>query len=831
MQSNRRLLIPALLAYLSFVIYGSLVPLDYTPKPWPDAIAGFVDMPLAPYTGYSRTDWATNILLFIPLAFLVMAVAAPARRAWAVALSLLLLPAAATLSAAIEFTQQFFPPRSTGLNDIIAETLGAAIGVGLWWWQGRRFDAAVRSWRRGHSLLSLTEQLFVAYACLLLLFNVLPLDLTISPVELYRKWSAGMLVLVPLTGPYDGIADMVYSVIVDSLVWVPAGALLVFGSSSLARRPVLAVFAAALLIETAQLFVFSRVTDTTDVLSATLGGTLGVALSRRFLAGGRGGQETRGAAPAPPMSAPWIALFAWGALLTLVFWFPFEISTERAFVAPRLAGFFELPLATLFYESEFHAATQLLRKTLWFAPLGVLLAWLRSTRRFARWRLADLFALALVAGFVVGIELGQVAMPGKVAISTDVLIQGFGVLLGYLVTRKLLRTRLAVESTAQSAPTPRSGPPPGTPLPGVAAATRPRQRPTAPGAVGMGTYALVLLACCVLVWLSTTSALAPYNLRELTEKFPPPIGAVGLMLAVVVAFAPFAWLGRRLIDTHRVGWFWLLAILVAHTLLLFVLLRIAVPLESLNDILGSVKPWRFAEPERLLRFAGLFLAIGSAIIGGVASWHALRSPSPDRILRPLLLAAGCFALGYWVVVIEASTDNLTELVRGSGSLAGTLALFAWLWLTALIAYVLVQAVQHRLGAGLVVPALLFGTGLGLLLLWVGFEPRLEKYGAEFSALQFLLSPDRSQYVQGLPLAGRALLMQLAITGLMTVAFLTTALRPAGTLPAGAIIDRRTSGRAGAGHSSWVTLRPLPTTRVDGNDHAPSTTPRQETRQP
>ena len=62
----------ALLAigYLVFVVYGSLVPLRYTPLPWDHALARFQEIPFLQLGIGSRADWVANLLLFIPLTFL-----------------------------------------------------------------------------------------------------------------------------------------------------------------------------------------------------------------------------------------------------------------------------------------------------------------------------------------------------------------------------------------------------------------------------------------------------------------------------------------------------------------------------------------------------------------------------------------------------------------------------------------------------------------------------------------------------------------------------------------------------------------------------------------
>ena len=55
--------------------------------------------------------------------------------------TLLVLSFCCFLAAVIEFLQNFFPARTVSLNDIIAETGGAGIGVVIWLSYGQRLTA------------------------------------------------------------------------------------------------------------------------------------------------------------------------------------------------------------------------------------------------------------------------------------------------------------------------------------------------------------------------------------------------------------------------------------------------------------------------------------------------------------------------------------------------------------------------------------------------------------------------------------------------------------------------------------------------------------------
>ncbi len=68
----RSLLWLAALVYTAFVIYGSLVPLEFRAMPWDEAVAKFGAIPFLKLGIGSRADWVANLLLFIPLTYLWM---------------------------------------------------------------------------------------------------------------------------------------------------------------------------------------------------------------------------------------------------------------------------------------------------------------------------------------------------------------------------------------------------------------------------------------------------------------------------------------------------------------------------------------------------------------------------------------------------------------------------------------------------------------------------------------------------------------------------------------------------------------------------------------
>jgi glycopeptide antibiotics resistance protein len=429
------------LAYLLFVIYGSLVPLDFRSMPLDTAIAAFRQIPWLQLGIGSRADWMANLLLFIPLAFMFTGALAHGRGfAARLTASLLVVAAGACLAMGIEFTQLYFPQRTVSQNDIAAETLGGMLGVGFWWLFGTRLLDGYAAWLHVREPAALSDRLAWAYVAFAFAYGVLPLDLTISAVEIYHKWNQGKLVLLPFSALPADPAQAAYELITDILLWLPPALLWAAGKRGLAPAWRLA-FAAALLLEVLQLFVFSRVSDISDLIAAALGAGAGALLGARL---GHGG-GTRPRMQADSGLARWLPLLlalAWLPVLMAVFWYPFDFRVEAGFARERLEFLSRVPFEIYYYGTEFRAITSVFHKLLFFMPLGALLAWWVSGLPWL-WRgYAAAAAMIAMIAAAFAIELGQVLLPGKYPDSTDWLLESLGGLLGYASFR-IVRARLS----------------------------------------------------------------------------------------------------------------------------------------------------------------------------------------------------------------------------------------------------------------------------------------------------------------------------------------------------------------------------------------------------
>ena len=189
--ASRRSTLVAFLAYLAFVVYGSLVPFEYRDHSLHQALQQFRDIAYLNLGVASRADWIANIVLYVPLAFLGCVWMLGMRRVSAFRrLGVILVFALCVgLAVAVEFTQIFFAPRTVSLNDLLAETLGTLGGIGLWIF-GRRqiadlWDAFTRGGRQ--SLVAAAA----AYGIIYVALSLFPYDFVLSGQELAWKLASG----------------------------------------------------------------------------------------------------------------------------------------------------------------------------------------------------------------------------------------------------------------------------------------------------------------------------------------------------------------------------------------------------------------------------------------------------------------------------------------------------------------------------------------------------------------------------------------------------------------------------------------------------------------
>ena len=183
-----------------FALYGSLVPLRIQPLSFHDAVEQYRTVVTSPLDFNDRSDWVSNILLFMPIGFFWMAVLCEwpsGFRALFVAVPLVLVcarsPQASSSCNCGYRRASLLARRHRRRNDRRGDGAGtlAAARIGADRMAARYFSAG----RPKQHLDSLLQAYFVGFA----IYAVMPLDVTISPNELAGKYRRGVM-LVPSAG-------------------------------------------------------------------------------------------------------------------------------------------------------------------------------------------------------------------------------------------------------------------------------------------------------------------------------------------------------------------------------------------------------------------------------------------------------------------------------------------------------------------------------------------------------------------------------------------------------------------------------------------------------
>ncbi len=366
----------------AFVVYGSLVPFHFHARPGRDAAADFRACMADRLLPQSRSDGLANFALGVPLGFALLG-ACPSRRGL---LAVPLLAGCVGLAAAVEFGQLYVPERTCAGSDVLAQGLGAAVGMGLWVAVGGRVTRFATLAANHPKAGGRAGRLLAAYLFVVAGVQLLPLDLSASPVDVYRKLRDGKATLRPFGEGVTG--DHVAKWLTLVGLFLPAGLLASRVSSLSGVEAVAGGFAVAGLTEAGQLLV-SRYASTTDVLVGGVGWLVGLVVGRARL----------------PASAAGVG---WFLVLAVVWWQPFDFSGGTA-------PFNWVPLADLLAADYLLAADTLVMRIVLFAPFGVLAG-------RAGWLVA--------AGVAVILEAGQCMTPGRYPSSTDVVLAAAGGWLG-----------------------------------------------------------------------------------------------------------------------------------------------------------------------------------------------------------------------------------------------------------------------------------------------------------------------------------------------------------------------------------------------------------------
>lgn len=771
--------------YLIFVIYGSWVPLNFTPISPSEAWDRFSHIRYLQLGIGSRADWVANILLFIPLAFLGIGIIWHRRNtAFNIIGSFIILAASISLCILIEYTQLYFPPRTVSLNDILAESLGAVIGITLWWLTGEKVKTWLNSWFQSQSKTDRIQRALHFYLVILFVYNVMPLDLTISPIELYHKWNEGRIMLIPFGFHFAEPSTLIYNLITDMLIWIPVPILLIISSPHRKLYAFNYTVLSALLIEIAQLFVYSRVTDITDIITAILGAGAGLWLAGKVINSLNRKTGSKRGEPNPPVTFILFggAVFVvWSLILAVIFWYPFNFRLEQVFIADRFASFLNAPFTSYYYGTEFRALTEVLHKVIFFTPLGIVLAVVvqnlenRSLAHTIKW-----LGFLLILAIATAIEMVQLALPDKFPNNTDIIIEVCGGIFGYWLLQfiqgrfnpvltpdqyesKNFSNPYALYTVNQSTAGQRKIKTPKTTLP---------QKTTGNSLTSILPWIAVV---AVILYATLKLPFVPYNVKELISGDIPWLNCIGLSVFLFWCFGFPIWFFDKIFYKPYPTPLHLFSGTSIHVLVACFLLLISAPTESLHDIVGSPILANIPHAvETYIRLTAL-LGILSLCLFGAAIISNTALGARKNILLYYLIGAGMtiilIPVYYWGIVLQAATDNLIELLPSEGRSWLTLLIIIYLILITAISAITASITTNRQWQKLVwlIPVLFISYPVGFWLLQTGTEQYIYKYGKVFSALQFLLSSDRDHYIEydtlqmKFYIAHSAFLITLAIT--------------------------------------------------------------------
>ena len=711
------------------IVYGSLFPFQFSLTPDREVIDDFL---VSWRTVSGRGDILGNIALFIPyglLAHVLVTLPGPGRRNVKYFVWVWLLVAAGS-----QLVQVFVPGRDPSIFDLYCNMAGAALGWGAW-----RFIPAKTA--SGLANVNLPQQVSLLLPLLWLASELIPFVPTIDfqayknslkPLFLYPHW-------------------LWYDTLLQASSWLVCFYLLErYSSLHLPLRRLLPGMIAVVLLK---IVIVKNTVSVTDLVAMGAALLLWVPLSKRDLR---------------PRSLAYVLLFS--VLVSSLFPFYFR-------VLPVDFGW--IPFSGFLRGSMLTNATALCEKLFVFGSMAFLVQ-----QHAGGWKTRSLliaFVLALVECMQIWIGSGTPEM-------TDPLL--------------FLGVAWLYSSMGKQGVVPQG--------PGRVNVSRSRESDVG-HTVGKNTLlsgdrksvAIIVAIYCVSAIAGLQLVLGmkgvPYNVRDIFGGRGDVFDFLFFCLALLSIGWGSAWLGRVLASTEKAS-FAIPVSLFKLIVVIYLFLWLSVTGESFRDILGAnVFDRRLEEGAvlgqsgvRIVRYFGIdtvrsvtdffepivrFAALLGPLLlmAGFAfavmqrrTWPA--SPqwsSSNRFIAASLWIFPWLYLGQLITFDLAATDNLSELVAtGNGWSAGG-GFYLYLLVLSLVslAAMLVWGFLRKSKALLVSLVLLLASlPVTWFLLNHGLEQNILKYGRTFSAVNFLLGPDRRGLISGSELFFRWSFVQAVFVG-------------------------------------------------------------------
>jgi len=424
--------------WLMFVVYGSLVPLDFQAVPPDVAWQRLVNAPMLRLGIESRADWVANGVLYFPVGLLTAAVFSGGRQGnssrWLAAV--LSVAFGTTLAVVVEFAQVFCPPRTVSRNDLLAEGVGTMLGALAAVWIAPRLRMLLDGFQVGG--IQLARRLAPAYALVYVGLAMFPFDLLLDLREWRDKlhgpsvawWLAGQ---PDAGGSLGGLAKLA----IEVLLTLPLGAWWCTNRSVPTAqvpwgRSLLIGALLGVALEGAQLAIASGVSQGASMATRAVGFSIGAAaaltLRHRHIESWRAAVR-RWSLPVLMVYLPMMALHSgW--------WRGDRLTLDRALDRLQTDVHF-LPFYYHYFTTEMRAVVSLTSVGLSYAMVSVL-SW--------GWHQGALIAGVLAAAVAVAMETGKLFAGGSHPDPTNVLIAGLAAGLGHILLTQLTSLRIPVRT-------------------------------------------------------------------------------------------------------------------------------------------------------------------------------------------------------------------------------------------------------------------------------------------------------------------------------------------------------------------------------------------------
>lgn len=717
------------LSFLAFVIYGSLVPLQFNGLSFSEAVQLFLSLDKGDIalTSTNRADWFTNFLLMMPPLYTAMLLKSQKplgikSLAYAITIICFLV----TVSLGIEFSQLFIKQRVSSYRDVYTQALGMSLALALFYATRRRAHVLLVK-LSSKSQLDKWEVYGVSLLGILLIYNMMPFDLTLSFTELFKKWASGKVSLIPFYNKTLSPLNLILNSVVDIAIWTAISFCFIKSHKYSASKLLTFLLSAALIMEIAQLPVLSRYSDTTDLVTAFLGILLALKLFSEH-------ERNHNVFSTNRVLTISIVIVFYYLILLFFYTYPFDLITKKE-LSVKWDNFFTFPFLAYWQDSPFNAITQLLRKILLFIPFGVLIQSLvreienkqiNSPRSpiALKARMLKLLTISTAILMIFSLELIQLPIVGKVASVSDLALNMVGLIIGKMVFRF------------------HSSSPDDEPI------AQPNTKQITSKTDWWIGYIICIVLCFALCITALSLEATPYNVKELFDQYPSVISALLVSTFITSLIFYPVYFTKKCFARTKLEFSYLIKHIVILALLATMSSVLIFPNEALHDIVGypkwSLLPQWLETSYRLLWLIAPFIFLylfesSKRLLKGIVDWEFNLNLKLGSLFFFLVLP-----FSFTVVVIQAGTDNLTELLENNGYSVGVICivLYVYLLLSLSSNYSRLRLPPLSPYPAVYLALLILSAPLSYWFMQFALVDYILKYDTLFTPLQFLLSPNR-----------------------------------------------------------------------------------------